>query len=167
MINTFELKLRHYFTGIDQNLLLKMENLFIDLGVTLTQAVQVGKLEFDICAICLKEIIRLSNKDLTSVMLKKHPPIVRLVANLCRYSESKLGHGEALSERSLIIQKHAKDALAGFQNVLGFIGTYNEFLRWFDDSIKVFHELTANMSEEERCQLTTDPESAIVNKIFE
>lgn len=160
----FKLKLRHHFTGTDQNLHLKMENLFIDLGLTLTQAVQVAKLQYDMCNICLKEIVRISNK-LTSVMLKKHPQIVRMVANLCRYSETELCRSEALSARSLVIQKDAKDVLTEFQKILGFTGTNNEFLRWFNDSVKVFHDLTANMSEEERYKLTIDPESEIVDKI--
>lgn len=40
---------------------------------------------------------------------------------------------------------------------MGFIGTNEQFLLWFNDNIDLFRELTANISEEERQQLTSDP----------
>lgn len=41
---------------------------------------------------------------------------------------------------------------------MGFNGKNNEdFLVWFTESVKLFHELTANLPDDERQLLTTDP----------
>lgn len=41
---------------------------------------------------------------------------------------------------------------------MGFTGRNNEdFLVWFTESVKLFHELTANLPDDERQLLTTDP----------
>lgn len=43
------------------------------------------------------------------------------------------------------------------QSVMDFIGTNREFLEWFNDSVKLFHELTSSMNKDERRRLTKDP----------
>lgn len=38
-----------------------------------------------------------------------------------------------------------------------FLGNNDAFLLWFLDTVTLFHELTANMTDDERRRLTTDP----------
>lgn len=48
--------------------------------------------------------------------------------------------------------------LRSTQRVMGFRnGTNEEFLRWFYESVELFHELTANITDDERRKLTSDP----------
>lgn len=38
-----------------------------------------------------------------------------------------------------------------------FNGSNEEFVEWFNESVKIFHELTANIGNDKRRELTLDP----------
>lgn len=40
---------------------------------------------------------------------------------------------------------------------MGFNSTSKEFMQWFNDSVELLHELTSNITDDERRQLTSDP----------
>lgn len=139
-------------------LALKNENNFIDLGRSLVQSIRAGHLSFNTCKICLGEMRSLSKGALTPLMLKKNPHTVQWVAKLCRYSEYSQQDNERLSTRSKNVRSLAKATLNAFKTVMNYNASNEQFMIWYFNSVKLFEDLTRNMSDIERRQLTIDPE---------
>ncbi|XP_055308221.1 uncharacterized protein LOC129572303 [Sitodiplosis mosellana] len=156
-----------------QHTLIEVENRFIGLGKIIIRSVQTGKCELLKCEICLGEMYLLSEKMLTPLMLKKNPEIVRGVSKLCRYTVTdKRRPGQSRTECSKI-RSYANKTFGGFKTVMGYKNeegsknvTNEEFFQCFNDSVKLFHELTACISDDERRRLTDDPESSLAVRII-
>lgn len=143
-----------------QLLMLKYENKFIDLGRALVQSIEVGKFEYGVCKVCLVEMVSMIKFEmLTPLMLKKNPEIVKWVEKLCHFTERKrLSCGQFISEESRSIRSLSTEALNSFKKLMNFDRTNDEFMQFFYDNVKLFHELTANIPHIQKRQLTIDPE---------
>lgn len=139
--------------------MLKMENEFIDLGRALIESIQIGRLDLKVCEICLVEMYFLTRKkSFAPIILKKNPQIVQWVAKLCRFAESNRNGATPQSEKSQYIRKRAKDLMTLFKMVMNFTDADEKFIPWFCETVHLFHELIAHLSDEQKQQLTDDPD---------
>ncbi|XP_031625730.1 uncharacterized protein LOC116342320 [Contarinia nasturtii] len=152
------------FNVAEKNRLIENENRLIDLGRILIRSMQIGKSDLLKCQIILSEMFQLSKKRITPLMLKKNPEIVYNVLKLCNYADvNKPSDKTDRSKSCLRTRKNATTTLNGFKTVMGFNGTNRQFLNWFNESVKLFHELTSKMSKNERRQVIFDPENVLAN----
>lgn len=141
-------------------MLLKYENRFIDLGRTLVQSVEIGRLNCRVSGICLNELLAMvKHRMITSLMLKKNPEIVSWIAKLCHFAaKNRSSCGQAnISELSQHIRAVSKVLLNSFKVLMDFDGSNDAFMQYFYENVKLLHELTKNISNIEKRQLTDDP----------
>lgn len=93
-------------------------------------------------------------------MLKKNPEVVNWVAKLCRFTdENRSVRGDAsISEQSQRIRTESKKLLNMTKVLMDFDGPNDVFMEYFSDHVKLFTELTENLTDIEKRQLTVDPE---------
>lgn len=104
-------------------MLMRQEVLFVDLGRTLIQSVEIGRFDYPVCIICLGELIAMvKQKMLTPLMLKKNPEIVNWIAKLCRFTDkNRSARGEAsISEQSQRIRIESKRLLRMMMVLMDF-----------------------------------------------
>lgn len=145
-------------------MLLKYENQFINLGIALVDSVRLNEFRFNVCEICLnemKDMVKL--RMLNSLMLKKNPEIVNWIAKLCRFSDQKrTSREQRISKQSQIIRATSNELLNSLKVLMNFNGSNDAFMQFFRENVKLFHELTVNMSDIAKRQLTIDPESELM-----
>lgn len=156
-----------------QSMRLKYENQLIDLGRALISSVKMDQLNYDVCQVCLTEMIAMTKFNmLTPLMLKKNPAIVHWIAKLCRFTDNKRQPTRSrrsrvraiISEQSQQIRNASSTLLNAWKILLDFDGSNGSngaFMTFFYENVKLFHELTANMPYTEKRQLTIDPEESI------
>lgn len=154
-----------YFIEAAQLKILKYENVFIDLGRALVNSVKIGQFNYRVCIICIGEMeTMIKNRTLTALMLKKNPEIVNWIAKLCHFTDTS--HGQAnVSEECQQIRDESKRAFDAFKELMDFDGSNDAFLEFFYENVKLFHELTTNITNSEKRQLTIDPELNLMMSI--
>lgn len=164
------LYLAHFITclGMQQLSVLKHENRFIDLGRSLVDSVRIGHFNFKVCTMCINEIsAMIMNKKLTALMLKKNPEIVNWIAKLCRFNNEKSHsrNSQSISSECQMIRTDSSKLLKSFERLMSYDGSNDGFMDYFYENVKLFHELTTNISIDEKRQLTKDPEDNLLMSI--
>lgn len=140
----------------------------MDLGGTLIQSVKIGRFNYLMSIICLGELKSMMRQKLiTPLMLKKNPEVVKWIAKLCRFTdENRSARGEAsISAHSQQIRIASKSLLNMMKVLMDFDGPNDVFMEYFSDHVKLFTELTTNLTDTEKRQLTIDPELDLMNDI--
>lgn len=152
-----------------QLLMLKNENQFIDLGRALIHSIEMGQLNYNVCNVCLAELLTMTKcKMLTPLMLKKNPEIVEWIAKLCRFTDKKRRSSRRRanpSKQCQQIRAASNTLLNSLKMLMDFNGPNNAFVSFFEENVKLLHELTANMEHIDKRQLTIDPELNLMNDI--
>lgn len=152
-----------------QTMLIKYENQFIDLGRALIRSIKLDQWNYDVCKVCLAELTTMAKfKMLTPLMLKKNPQIVNWIAKLCRFTDKKQRSSRRQANPSTKCQQirtESKTLLNSLKMLMDFHGTNDAFMAFFHETVKLLHELTADMEHTEARQLTIDPELNLMNDI--
>lgn len=151
-----------------QLMMLKFENQFINLGRALVQSVGMGHFNYRVSKVCLHELMAMVKTHMvTPLMLKKNPEIISWIAKLCRFmDEKRSSRGQAnISEDSQRIRAESKMLLNSMKALMDFDGSNDAFMEFFYENVKLFHELTTNISNIEKRQLTIDPELNLMTDI--
>lgn len=132
------------------------------------QSVEIGRFNYFVCILCLSELgMMIRDKMLTPLMLKKNPDVVIWIAKLCRFSDerpSTRGQANVLEHRQQV-RTVSRSILNLLKELMGFDGSNQAFSEYFSENVKLFRELTTNMTDIEKQQLTIDPELNLMTSI--
>lgn len=158
-----------FYTERKQVAMIKHEILFIDLGRTLIQSVEIGRFNYGMCMICIVELASMLRQNwLTPLMLKKSPAIVEWTAKLCRFMDKNPSTREQPNsmDKCQKVRTESNKLLNWFKVLMDFDGPNDAFMEYFAENVKLFHELTTNLTDIEKRQLTVDPELNLMNDIM-
>lgn len=142
--------------------------MFMDLGRTLIQSVEIGRFDFPVAIICLSELTgMMKQKMITPLMLKKNPEIVKWIGKLCRFTDKSRSTREeaSITVQGQQVRIESKRLFNMLKVRMDFVGPNDVFMEHFADNVKLFNELTTNLTDKEKRQLNIDPELSLMMNV--